>query len=109
MNGSPPSSSARPGASPTKATAASLGPDPTTTRCLVSLSAHRTHASTRRVNSGSTSVNGDARDARADAAEDLPGDRGGPLRPLLRADGLGSLGSEQDDRVPDAHARAVAV
>src|ERR1700691_3045233 len=94
MNGAPPSSSVRPGASPTIMRRASSGPDPITTRCRVAASPQRVHVD---ISSNSlTSVHEDSRDARAKAREDLPRDGVPPLGQVAGADDIAPLAPNQN-------------
>src|ERR1700677_4516963 len=94
MKGAPPSSSVRPGASPTIMRRASSGPDPITTRCRVAASPQRVHVD---ISSKSlTSVHEDSRDARAQACENLPRDGVPPFGQVAGAHHFAPLAPDQD-------------
>src|ERR1700691_3062740 len=102
MNGSPPSSSSRPGASPITINAGLRGPDPTTTRWRVWESTQRVHVGSS-AKSRLISVNENTRHACPDTAKYLPRDGAGTLGPLIGRDHFVALSTQEDDLVTGGH------
>src|ERR1700691_203362 len=108
MNGSPPSSSSRPGASPITISAGFEGPEPTTTRWRVSQSTQRVHVGSS-AKSRLISVNEDTRHACPNTAKYLPRDGARTLGPLIGRDLLVALAAQEDDLVTGRHGVIAAV
>src|SRR5580704_13947866 len=108
MNGSPPSSSSRPGASPITISAGFEGPEPTTTRWRVWESAQRVHVGSS-AKSRLISVNEDTRHACPDTAKYLPRDGARTLGPLVGRDLFVALATQEDDLITRRHGVITAV
>src|SRR5580692_7944062 len=108
MNGSPPSSSSRPGASPITISAGFEGPEPTTTRWRVWESTQRVHVGSS-AKSRLISVNENTGHACPNTAKYLPRDGARTLSPLIGRDLFVTLATQEDDLVAGRHGVIPAV